>query len=94
MIQAEPNKTKIKFKIVSHRRSENFPDKTELQITILDSEQQEDTRFIVPGKTYEGFTFEQAPNLTEGNTFMGEGEYLGGPGGGKILLSNLSPERK
>lgn len=94
MIQAQPNKTWMKFQVLKKWKSNNFPGKTELQLKVLASNGNDDLRFIIPGEIMEGFTFEDDTLLDDGVVLRAEGEYIGGPKGGKVQLFNIKIESK
>ena len=87
----EPNKTKCKVKVLGMETSKAFSDKILLQVEVLPFEEQKDTRFIKPGKIMEAFTFDTIP-LSMEKVVKADAEYIGGPGGGKIFLTNLQNE--
>lgn len=88
MVQAQPNHTKCKVRILEKELSKDAAHKILLKIEILPSEIQEDTRFIKPGETMPGFTFDKT-ELQIGDVVTAEAEYIGGPRGGNVLLKNL-----
>ena len=92
MVQAEPNKTKLKFQLVKKWQSKDTAEKTEFQIFILPSDVQTDDRFIKPGETMEGFTFENLEKLQPGSVTFATGQYIGGPWHGKVQLTNFKSE--
>lgn len=88
MVQAAPNATTIRFKILEKEADKNAPSKTHLKIEILPAEAHHDQRFIKPGAVMPGFTFDQVETPT-GAVFLADAEYLGGPQGGYVHLKNL-----
>lgn len=89
MVQAEPNKTQIKFEVLKTWKNADFSEKTELEIKILPVEGEIEEGFIKTGQIYRGFTFEQAEELELGKVYLGEGEYIGGPAKGMVQLSKI-----
>lgn len=85
---AEPNKTKCKIKVLNVESSHVFSDKILLKVEILSFEEQHDKRFIKTGEVMEAFTFDQI-NIAPDEVFLADAEYIGGPGGGTIHLTNL-----
>ncbi len=92
MVQAEPNKTQIKFEVLKKLENPDFSEKTELEIKILPSEGEVVERFIKSGQIYRGFTFEQEEELEVGKIYLGEGEYIGGPDRGMVQLTKIRSE--
>jgi hypothetical protein len=91
MVQAAPNATTIRFKVLEQEKDKDAPGKTLLKIEILPAEAHHDQRFIKPGAIMAGFTFDQA-NLKEGAIFIGEAEFIGGPRGGYVHVKHLQPQ--
>jgi hypothetical protein len=88
MVQAAPNATTIRFKVLEKEADKNAPNKILLKIEILPAEAHQDQRFIKPGAIMQGFTFDKV-QPRKGDVFMAEAEYIGGPFGGYVHLKNL-----
>jgi hypothetical protein len=88
MVQAAPNATTIRFKILEKEPDKNAPQKTLLKIEVLPAEAHHDQRFIKPGATMQAFTFDQV-ELKKEDIFMADAEYIGGPFGGYVHLKHL-----
>lgn len=85
---AEPNKTKCKVRVLGVENSQAFSDKILLKVKVLPYEDQKDSRFIKPGELMNAYTFEQI-NISIDKVLLADAEYIGGPGGGTIYLTNL-----
>jgi hypothetical protein len=92
MVQAAPNATTIRFKVLEKETDQNAPNKTHLKIEVLPAEAHHDQRFIKPGAVMQGFTFDQVETRA-GAVFMADAEYIGGPRGGYVHLKNLQPQK-
>jgi hypothetical protein len=88
MVQAAPNATTIRFRILEKEPDKNAPQKTLLKIEILPAEAHHDQRFIKPGAIMPGFTFDQV-DLKPGDIFMADAEYIGGPFSGYVHVKHL-----
>jgi hypothetical protein len=88
MVQAAPNATTIRFKILEQEPDKNAPQKTLLKIEVLPAEAHHDQRFIKPGAIMQAFTFDQVKGK-KGDIFMADAEYIGGPFGGYVHLKHL-----
>jgi hypothetical protein len=88
MVQAAPNATTIRFKILEKEPDKNAPQKTLLKIEVLPAEAHHDQRFIKPGAIMQGFTFDQV-DPKPGDIFMADAEYIGGPFGGYVHVKHL-----
>lgn len=89
MVQAAPNKTIIKFEVLDRWQSKNVLGRIEIKLKILPFDYQEDLRFLQPGESFDGFTFEDHDNLKPGRVLIAEGEYIGGAGYGKVHLQKI-----
>jgi hypothetical protein len=91
MVQAAPNATTIRFKIIEKQADKDAPQKTLLRIEILPAAAHHDQRFIKPGAVMPGFTFDKV-NLETGDVFMAEAEFIGGPRGGYVHVKHLQKQ--
>jgi hypothetical protein len=91
MVQAAPNATTIRFKVLEKETDPGAPQKTLLKIEILPAEGHHDQRFIKPGAVMAGFTFDKA-DLKQGAIFLADAEYIGGPKGGFVHVRHLQPQ--
>jgi hypothetical protein len=91
MVQAAPNTTTIRFKVLKKEIDKQAPAKVHLQIEVLPAEAHHDQRFIKPGAVMPGFTFDQV-EAKAGDVFIAEAEYIGGPRGGYVHLKHLQPQ--
>lgn len=88
MVQAAPNATTIRFRILEKEPDKNAPQKTLLKIEVLPAEAHHDQRFIKPGAIMQAFTFDKV-ELKEGDIFIADAEYIGGPFKGYVHLQHL-----
>lgn len=88
-IMAAPNSSHIKAHILSVERSEQAPNRWNLNIEILSAESIEGPNFARANTQARAFTFDPPGGLTAGRTLTASAEYLGGPQGGWFQLTDL-----
>jgi hypothetical protein len=89
-VTAAPNRCRLTARVADLRRSEVFPDKSELEIYILESEAITGPNFARPGERKEAFTLVPVGDLAPGNTIRAEAEFLGDERGGKFQLYQVN----
>ena len=92
-VMAAPNRCEVKLRVVSVTRSDRFPDKRELAFELLEVRPESEPDFASKklGQRVDGFTFDNAVELSAGDLILAVAEYLGGPRQGLFQLSELRP---
>ena len=78
-IQRPPNHCEIKFRVISVTRSEQFPNKRELEFELLDARHLDGPDLISRkvGETGTGFTFDDSVALSVGSVVRAKAQLLG-----------------
>lgn len=81
-----PNRTNFVGKVISIGLMPDNTDRISLEIEIIDSPIQKDLRFIKPQAKFNAICFVRKEFLDKEVFILAEGEYLGGPHGGKLII--------
>ena len=90
-VMAAPNRCEIKLRIVSVAQSNRFPDKRDLVFELLEAHPEAGPDFASQrvGQRLDGFTFDNAVELSTGDLILAVAVYLGGARQGLFQLSEL-----
>ncbi|SEN33303.1 hypothetical protein [Nitrosomonas marina] len=91
-VTAAPNESLLKLRLITCSQSQDDARKWLLSFEIIETSVVFGPQFAEPGKTVEGFSFENFQNFRPGDTLSARAEYLGGAHHGYYQLTR--PEKK
>lgn len=86
---AAPNHSRIKARVIGVEQSATFPDKWQLRLEVLESNDVSGPNFARVGQQVEGFTFGASLDLPPEAVIEADVEYIGDARGGQFQLSNM-----
>lgn len=92
-VPAAPNRSLITARVLDVQRSEQFSDKWNLSLEILDSKDVEGPNFAHPGEQVRAFTFGPMLEIESGDTIEAAAEFVGDERGGRFRLAEVDRRR-
>jgi hypothetical protein len=88
-VPAAPNLSRIKANVRSVTQSPNFSDKWQFDLEIVDLEPVQGGTFVQKGQQIQGFMIADTCDVTSGDLISATAEFLGGPQGGQLRLTDV-----